>query len=91
MKRMQAAVSPCGSCTRVKDPANCENKNCGAWRTWFSTRWDLLRSYPRRMMDSVQKSFVEDPCSCCGSPRDLCRTPCRSRREWDKARGVQKE
>ncbi len=40
--------SPCLSCSRVADPASCENKNCQAWRNWFLARWELFRSYPRR-------------------------------------------
>ena len=81
--RNQTDTSPCQGCTRVKDPGNCENKNCSHWRKWFLKQWDLLRGYPRRQMDGPRPSVVGDPCSQCASPRELCRTPCRSRRAWE--------
>lgn len=36
--------SPCLSCTRVKDPSNCENKMCVKWRTWFLSEWKQMRA-----------------------------------------------
>ena len=78
--------SPCETCTRVKDPANCENKHCSTWRAWFSARWELIRGYPRRSKNQLQPGSepTEDPCSHCASPRELCKTPCRSRVAWDR-------
>ena len=38
-----ANKSPCLNCTRVKDPKNCENKNCPVWREWFIRRWEEMR------------------------------------------------
>lgn len=35
--------SPCLACTRVKDPEECENKQCKAWRDWFIRRWEEVR------------------------------------------------
>ena len=35
---------PCLTCTRVKDPANCENKSCQTWREWFLKKWGELRN-----------------------------------------------
>lgn len=35
---------PCLTCTRVKDPVNCENKKCQAWYNWFITSWEEIRS-----------------------------------------------
>lgn len=32
--------SPCKSCTRVKDPINCQMKTCAIWHDWFVRRWD---------------------------------------------------
>jgi len=49
--RLYIDVSPCTGCTRVSDPNACENKNCQLWQRWFISRWDRLRSYPRRLMD----------------------------------------
>lgn len=46
-------LSPCLSCSRVKDPENCENKNCKLWRQWFSSRWDAVRSNPRLQMEGT--------------------------------------
>lgn len=36
-------ISPCITCTRVKDPGNCENKDCRVWRQWYIERWEQLR------------------------------------------------
>lgn len=47
------AVNPCLYCTRVKDPGNCENKNCKTWQKWFLARWELIRGYPRQAMDQL--------------------------------------
>lgn len=35
---------PCLNCTIVNNPKECERKGCGAWRKWWSTRWDNMRS-----------------------------------------------
>ena len=40
---MERKTSPCITCTRVKDPRNCENKNCQIWQRWFIHRWDNMR------------------------------------------------
>ena len=36
--------SPCLTCTKVKDPCNCENKLCGKWRVWFLSEWEKKRT-----------------------------------------------
>lgn len=36
--------SPCLTCTRVKDPKNCEKKTCHEWSTWFIRKWEEVRS-----------------------------------------------
>jgi len=91
MEHKKMSFSPCEGCTRVKDPANCENKHCGQWRNWFLKQWSHLRGYPRRMMDSLQAQISpgEDPCTRCGSPKDLCCTPCRARQAWNKEKGAE--
>lgn len=38
-----ANKSPCLTCTTVKDPRTCGNKNCQVWREWFIRRWDAMR------------------------------------------------
>lgn len=40
---MDRRPSPCLRCTRVPDPENCENKQCGQWKAWFLERWEQLR------------------------------------------------
>jgi len=43
---MQTGASkkrPCDTCQRVRDPANCENKLCRDWQTWFIDRWESMR------------------------------------------------
>lgn len=53
--------SPCLSCTRVKDPRNCENKNCMRWQKWFLGRWELIHNYPRAKMEQAQLQPVGVP------------------------------
>lgn len=40
--------SPCLTCTKVKDPPNCENKLCKDWKAWFLRRWAEIYGYSRR-------------------------------------------
>lgn len=97
--------SPCLVCTRVSDPANCDNKNCKVWQKWFLARWAAIRAYPRVAMEQADREPVgvvisgrhyaaphqvtafqnNDPCKNCGSPKDLCGTPCRQKLAWLKA------
>ena len=42
--------SPCLTCTRVKDPQNCENKVCKEWRGWYIEKWEAMR---RRIRDEI--------------------------------------
>lgn len=35
---------PCRACTRVRDPAKCENKLCKEWQAWFIERWEAMRT-----------------------------------------------
>ncbi len=51
---MMGKVSPCLTCKRVRDPENCENKNCKQWQQWFVARWELLRQYPRRKKEKAE-------------------------------------
>lgn len=44
-------TSPCLCCTRVKDPANCNNKNCIQWQIWFAESWEAARRQLRANMD----------------------------------------
>ena len=50
---MTDSISPCQYCTRVKDPQNCENKNCKPWREWFFTQWEQTRKRYRKGMDTI--------------------------------------
>ena len=42
---MKKQVSPCKTCTRVKNPGECENKCYGVWRNWFLRQWNLINGY----------------------------------------------
>lgn len=42
--------SPCLTCTRVKDPKNCENKSCKDWQAWYIGRWEAMRANLRTAM-----------------------------------------
>lgn len=52
---------PCLTCTRVRDPQNCENKVCKDWRAWFIDRWEAMRKQVRADMDRT-------PVAECGVP-----------------------
>lgn len=98
--------SPCLKCTRVKNPRDCEEKNCKAWRSWFIETWNAQRMQFRLAREhlALEKegeniggiryalphrvhSYLEnDPCKGCMSPRDLCRVPCKVKRNWVRAR-----
>jgi hypothetical protein len=41
-------LKPCDTCSRVKNPADCENKKCLAWQEWFCRKWEELREKFRR-------------------------------------------
>ena len=106
MRTITQQPSPCLRCTRVKDPRNCENKNCQDWRRWFICRWEQIRAYPRQAKDNeklqavgitlggrryaaphqTRKYLNNDPCQSCRCPRELCTSPCPTRRAWDDAR-----
>ena len=45
--------SPCLTCTRVRDPRNCENKVCKEWRAWFIDRWEAMRKNIRTAMEQA--------------------------------------
>ena len=46
--------SPCLTCTRVRDPKNCENKTCRDWQAWFIDRWESMRNAIRKDMVGSQ-------------------------------------
>lgn len=48
-------ASPCLSCTRVKDPRLCENKECRVWRKWFVEKWNAMRAVPRLQIEQLPK------------------------------------
>jgi hypothetical protein len=58
MKKIYCDPSPCIVCNRVKDPENCENKQCRVWRDWFCTRWELIHRFPRVMMENAELTPV---------------------------------
>lgn len=51
MVKVYKAPSPCLTCTRVRDPQNCDNKLCQPWRQWFRRRWDMIHRYPREQIE----------------------------------------
>ena len=70
---MRKKKSPCATCRRVKDPSNCENKQCKLWQNWFIDRWETMR-------DEI---FRDDPCLRCGMDTDECLEACAARRNWE--------
>ena len=53
--------SPCLTCTRVRDPQNCENKTCRDWQAWFIDRWESMRDAVRKDMAQAQLHDVGIP------------------------------
>jgi hypothetical protein len=106
MRTILQQTSPCLRCTRVKDPRNCENKNCQQWQRWFINRWDSLRACPRQAKEQevlmpvgisvggtryahpnhTRTYLKNDPCNACRCPKDLCTSPCPSKRAWEESR-----
>lgn len=78
---MNMQNSPCFTCTRVKNPQDCENKQCPPWRSWFLRRWEQLRQ-----QFGAEKIPVpgEDPCGSCLCPKELCVVPCAKSLAWEK-------
>lgn len=70
---MKYKKSPCATCRRVKNPANCENKYCKLWQNWFVDRWDAMR-------DNVLR---DDPCLRCHMDKDDCLENCALRQQWE--------
>ncbi len=58
---MKNPVSPCLTCTRVQNPQECENKNCGVWRRWFIKSWDNFRNYPRATVENAKLTPIGVP------------------------------
>jgi hypothetical protein len=52
--------SPCLTCTRVKNPRDCENKSCKAWSMWFLYEWAKIQS---RFNGSVKEEVETDNAS----------------------------
>ncbi len=45
---MENGQSPCLNCVRVKDPKNCENKQCRQWSNWFVKRWQGIYDFYKK-------------------------------------------
>ena len=41
--KVNTKEKPCLTCTKVKDPANCEIKRGPVWQIWFLRKWDEVR------------------------------------------------
>ena len=51
--------SPCRSCTRVKNPGDCENKCCKAWCKWFLESWADIHNYYRHHKTTEDQNELE--------------------------------
>lgn len=61
MRSYRQRISPCLTCTRVKNPRECNNKFCHPWRQWFLGRWELIHNYPREKMEQAKVEPVGVP------------------------------
>lgn len=44
-----ACEKPCKTCTKVADPADCENKRCKLWSQWFLSRWKMIHGFGKEL------------------------------------------
>lgn len=58
---MNVNISPCMRCTRVPDPRQCDNKDCGPWRQWFKAKWEDMRFSVRAQMEKVEQKPIGLP------------------------------
>ncbi len=63
---MEEVKSPCRTCTRVKNPMDCENKNCKVWRAWWTGQWDGACSKLKPLY--ISKSAAPQPVMVGGHP-----------------------
>ncbi len=47
--------SPCLTCTRVKDPQNCENKLCRPWQVWYLKRWKGINGFYEKYKEKMNE------------------------------------
>ena len=103
MNGAEKMPSPCKTCRLVSSSYGCDNKNCPRWSAWWKDQWERTRALFRAAMDvpvkknpyafqydtpdQVRRYLSEDPCEKCKIPKDLCSTPCRSKKTWEDARG----
>lgn len=81
---MMRRESPCAGCTRVKDPRNCENKNCQIWQRWYIARWEQLRRQlgGEATLPDTAGDTEQDPCETCLYPKPLCAAVCSLKKDW---------
>lgn len=51
--------SPCRTCTRVKDPYNCGNRNCADWKQWYLARQRLINGYAKKNLPDYEQRKKE--------------------------------
>lgn len=79
---MMKKETPCIGCTRVKDPRNCENKNCQVWQRWYIARWEHLRQQLGGSGSTAPEKQQQDPCETCLYPKPLCAAACQLKKDW---------
>ena len=48
-------TNPCMRCTKVDNPAQCDDKDCRLWQQWFIERWNRMRVIPRLEIENRPK------------------------------------
>ena len=47
--------SPCETCTRVKNPESCCNRNCAAWKKWYLDNQKQINGYAKKHLPDYEE------------------------------------
>ena len=59
IKTVTMPQSPCKTCTRVKDPMNCSNRNCADWKKWYLNRQKQINGYAKKNLPDYEERKKE--------------------------------
>ena len=51
--------SPCKTCTKVKDPYSCGNRNCPDWKKWYFARQKQINRYAKKHLPDYEERKKE--------------------------------
>lgn len=50
---------PCKTCTKVKSPYTCSNRNCADWKAWYLERQKLINGYAEKNLPDYEQRKME--------------------------------